>query len=100
MKIKNSIIFLASAAFAAGCANVAEPYDAIFMTDAQSTPDKTITIDTPPDGTSFTVMSSVKATEDISIELEIREDLIDGFNAKYGKNYQMAPDTTCQKQST
>ena len=92
MKIKNSIIFLASAAFAAGCANVAESYDAIFMTDAQSTPDKTITIDTPPDGTSFTVMSSVKATEDISIELEIREDLIDGFNAKYGKNYQMAPE--------
>lgn len=53
MKIKNSIIFLTSAAFAAGCANVAEPYDAIFMTDAQSTPDKTITIDTPPDGTSL-----------------------------------------------
>lgn len=92
MKIKNTIIFLASAAFTVGCVNPVEPYDAIFMTDAQSTPDKTITIDTPPDGTSFTISSSVKTSEDIKIELEVRPDLLESYNAKYGKNYQMAPE--------
>lgn len=99
MRLKNSIIFMASAVFAAGCVNPVEPYDAIFMTDAQSNVDKSITIDTPPDGTSFTVSSSVKASEDILIELEVRPDLLESFNAKYGKNYQMAPESSFELSS-
>lgn len=75
-----------------GCVNVVEPYDAIYMTDAQNDTYKTITIDTPPDGTAFTVSSSVKASRDIAIELEVRPDLIDSFNSQYGKNYIMAPE--------
>lgn len=76
---------------AAACINPVEPYDAIYMTDAQSDAAKTITIDTPPDGTSFTVSSSVIASEDVNIELEVRPDLLESFNSKNGKNYVMAP---------
>lgn len=92
MKFKNIIIFSAMAAISAACTNPVETYDAIFMTDAQKNAYKTITIDTPPDGTTFTVSSSVKAEEDVQIELEVRPDLLEDFNKKNGKNYVMAPD--------
>lgn len=92
MKLRYLTYSAAAAAMMAACTNPVEPYDAIYMTDAQNNPDKTITIDTPPASTTFTVSSSVKATEDVHIGLEIRADLIDSYNSRYGKNYKMAPD--------
>ncbi|MCM1177071.1 MAG: DUF1735 and LamG domain-containing protein [Bacteroidales bacterium] len=83
---------LALGAILTGCTNVAEPYEAIYMTDAQSDTYKTITIDTPPEGIAFTVSSSVKAPQDITIELEVRADLLEAYNRQYGKNYVMAPE--------
>jgi len=91
---------LAVAAIFAGCSEVAQPYEAIYLTDAQSETYKTITIDTPPEGISFTVSSSVKASEDVTIELEVRPDLLEAYNAKYGKNYVAAPEGSFELSSS
>lgn len=90
---KTSGILLAALSLMA-CKNEFVPYDAVYMTDAQSSPDKTITIDTPPAGTSFTVSSSVAASSDMVVYLTVRPDLIEQYNKKYGKNYKMAPEGT------
>lgn len=84
----------------ASCKNEFVPYDAVYMTEAQSSPDKTITIDTPPAGTSFTVSSSVSASSDLVVSLTVRPDLIDQYNKKYGKNYKMAPEGSFELSST
>lgn len=83
---------MAAAAFIAGCTDAVEPYDAIYMTDAQVNPDKSLTVDELPSTIRFTVSSSVVATEDVTVSLEVRPDLLEGFNAKYEKNYLMAPE--------
>lgn len=84
---------MAAAALAA-CTNPVEPYDAIYMTDAQISQDKSITIDITPDGTAITVSSSVNATEDIQIELGVDAALLEGYNKKYEKNYLPAPESS------
>ncbi|MBO8444581.1 MAG: DUF1735 domain-containing protein [Bacteroidetes bacterium] len=80
------------AAMAAACTNPFEPYDAIYITEAQESMEVSLTVDTPPAGTTFTVSSSVQASEDVTVTLEVRPDLIESYNSKYGKNYQMAPE--------
>lgn len=92
MKLKNPIIMFAAAAVAAACTNAVEPYDAVYITEAQNDMSKTVTIDTPPDGTSFSISSSVLASENVDIELEVNPELIEEYNSKYGKNYRMAPE--------
>lgn len=91
---------MAVAFLAGSCTNVAEPYDAIYMTDAQSDTYKTVTIDTPPESMSFTVSSSVKAPFNIEVELEVRPDLVQSYNEKNGKNYRMAPEGSYALSST
>lgn len=96
----NKITMLAAAAIMAACTNPVEPYDAIYMTDAQTSPDKSITIDVTPDGTSITVSSSVNATEDIQVEIAVDTTLLEAYNAKYEKNYLAAPDGSYTLSST
>ena len=85
---------IAAAVLTTGCVNVEKPFDAIYMTDAQNVTYKTITVDETPQGLEFTVSSSVKATSDIQIGLEIRPDLLEEFNKVNGKNYVMAPESS------
>lgn len=96
----NKITMFAAAAIMAACTNPVEPYDAIYMTDAQTSPDKSITIDVTPDGTSITVSSSVNATEDIQVEIAVDTTLLEAYNAKYEKNYLAAPDGSYTLSST
>ena len=89
-----NIIFtsgLVSLAAIASCTNPVEPYDAVYITEAQKNVDKTLTVDTPPALTTFTVSSSVKANENVTVELEVRPDMLETYNRKYAKNYKMAP---------
>lgn len=83
---------LVSLTVLAACTNPVEPYDAVYITEAQKNVDKTLTVDTPPASATFTVSSSVKAKEDVNVELEVRPDMLDAYNKKYAKNYQMAPE--------
>lgn len=85
---------LAAMALLAGCANVDEPYDAIYITDAQTVSYKTVTVDETPQSVQFTVSSSVKAGDDIQVELEVRPELLEQFNRDNGKNYLMAPESS------
>lgn len=49
MKLKYLVApLLFAAAAVTGCQETAETYPAIYMTDAQSNPDKSMTIDEPP----------------------------------------------------
>ena len=59
---------LVAAAAATGCQESAETYPAIYMTDAQNNPDKSMTIDEPPAETSITVSSSVVMEHDVRIQ--------------------------------
>lgn len=94
MKLKYLVApLLFAAAAATGCQESAETYPAIYMTDAQSNPDKSMTIDEPPAETSLTVSASVVAEHDIHIQLEVRPDLLAAYNDKYGKNCRSRPPT-------
>ncbi len=101
MKLKYLVApLLFAAAAATGCQESAETYPAIYMTDAQSNPDKSMTIDEPPAETSITVSASVVAEHDIHIQLEVRPDLLAAYNDKYGKNYQIPPADSYSLSST
>lgn len=92
MKLKYLVApLLFAAASVAGCQESAETYPAIYMTDAQANPDKSMTIDEPPVGTSITVSSSVVMEHDVQIQLEVKPELLAAYNDKYGKNYQIPP---------
>lgn len=114
MKFNKLYLAMAAAALAA-CTNPVEPYDAIYMTDAQISQDKSITIDITPDGTAITVSSSVNATEDIQVELGVDAALLEGYNKSTRKTIFLLqkaathsvqtllssrPDITCQKPLT
>ena len=91
---------LFAAAAATGCQESAETYPAIYMTDAQNNPDKSMTIDEPPAETSITVSSSVVMEHDVRIQLEVRPELLAAYNDKYGKNYQIPPEESYALSST
>ena len=82
------------------CVNPVEPYDAIYITEAQKELELTLSVDEPPASTSFSVSSSVKATENVDVTLAVTPDVIDAYNRKYGKNYAMAPEGTYQLSAT
>ena len=91
MKLKYSIAPLLFAALLSGtgCQEEAEVYPAVYMTDAQSNPDKSMTVEEAPAKTSFTVSSSELARQDVHVKIEVQPQLIDAFNRKYGKNYRV-----------
>lgn len=99
MKLNKITLFCAAALFAA-CTNPVKPYDAIYMTDAQTAPDKSITIDITPDGTTLTVSSSVNAIEDIQVEIAVDTTLLEAYNRKYEKNYLAAPKNSFELSTT
>ena len=87
MKLKYLVApLLFAAAAATGCQESAETYPAIYMTDAQNNPDKSMTIDEPPAET--------------WIQLEVRPELLAAYNDKYGKNYQIPPEESYALSST
>ena len=101
MKLKYLVApLLFAAAAATGCQESAETYPAIYMTDAQNNPDKSMTIDEPPAETSITVSSSVVMEHDVRIQLEVRPELLAAYNDKYGKNYQIPPEDSYALSST
>ena len=92
--------FMALASGLVSCVNTVEPYDAIYITEAQKELELTLSVDEPPASTSFSVSSSVKATENVDVTLAVTPDVIDAYNRKYGKNYAMAPEGTYQLSAT
>lgn len=85
---------IALAALVSACANPVEPYDAVYITQAQESMEIVLSVDVPPATTSFSVSSSVKATENVVVDLKVVPEEIEAYNSKYGKNYKMAPEGT------
>ena len=92
MKLKYLIApFVLAAAALCGCQETAENHPVVYLTDAQKTVVKSVTIDTPPAGTEISVSSSVAVSKDTKIRISMRPDLLDAYNAKYEKNYVVPP---------
>jgi len=92
MKLKYLIApFVLAATALCGCQETAEIHPVAYMTDAQKTVSKSVTIDTPPAGTEISVSSSVPVNKDTKIKISLRPDLLEEYNAKYGKNYVVPP---------
>lgn len=92
MKLKYLIApFVLAAAALCGCQETAEIHPVAYMTDAQKTVVKSVTIDTPPAGTELSVSSSVTVSKDTKIRISLRPDLLEAYNAKYEKNYAVPP---------
>lgn len=91
MKLKYLIASFVFAATLCGCQETAETYPVAYMTDAQKSVAKTVTIDTPPAGTKITVSSSITVSKDTKIKISLRPDLLEEYNAKYEKNYVVPP---------
>ena len=88
MKLKYLIApFVLAAAALCGCQETAEIHPVAYMTEAQKTVSKAVTIDTPPAGTEISVSSSVPVNKDTKIKISLRPDLLEEYNAKYQKNY-------------
>lgn len=92
MKAYKLFLLIFVLAVISACNNPLQPYDAIYMTEAQVDISKMMTVDVTPGTTSFTVSSSVKASEDIQIEVAVAPEQISSFNKKYRKNYIIAPE--------
>ena len=83
MKLKYLIApFVLAAAALCGCQETAEIHPVAYMTDAQKTVSKSVTIDTPPAGTEISVSSSVPVNKDTKIKISLRPDLLEEYNAK------------------
>ena len=100
INMKNFAAFMALAAGLASCVNPAEPYDAVYITQAQEEIELTLSVDEPPASATFSVSSSVKATENVDVTLAVTQNVIEAYNQKYGKNYVMAPEGTYQLSAT
>lgn len=64
------------------------------MTDAQSNAAMSVTIDELPASTALSVTASEQVSHDLEITLELRPDLVESYNLKYGKNYLPLPEGT------
>lgn len=92
MKLKYLIApFVLAAAALCSCQETAEIHPVAYMTDAQKSVAKTVTIDTPPAGTEISVSSSVTVNKDTKIKISLRPDLLEEYNIKYQKNYVVPP---------
>ncbi len=93
MKLKYlAFPLLFAAALATGCQESAEYEPVVYMTDAQSVPSKSVTIDELPASAAVSVTASEKVSHDLEVTLELRPDLVESYNLKYGKNYLPLPE--------
>ncbi len=92
MKIRYLIAPLALAAAAlCACQESAEYHPVIYMSDAQGIPAKAIRVEETPASVEVSVSASEKVKRNTTIELEMRPELLEAYNATYGKAYAVLP---------
>lgn len=94
MKIRYLIAPLVLAAALCGCQESAEYHPVIYMTDAQALPAKALRVESAPDSVAIAVSASEKVKRNTTIELEMRPDLLEAYNATYGKAYAVLPENS------
>lgn len=100
MKIRYLIAPLVLAAALCGCQESAEYHPVIYMTDAQATPAKAIRVEATPASVEVAVSASEKVTRKTTIQLEMRPELLEAYNATYGKAYAVLPDDSYEFSET
>ncbi len=88
------IIFATLAAAAmtmAGCSNCDDVHDALFMTGTLTSSNVRFLVDGQSE-MALTVSSSLKATSDVKVEVRPTPELLEAYNKKNGRNYQLPPD--------
>lgn len=95
MKFKYLIAPIALAAVAlCSCQESAEYQPVIYMSDAQANPTKAIRVESTPASVEISVSASEAVGRETNIELETRPDLLDAYNATYGKTYAVLPENS------
>lgn len=90
-----ALIYMA-AALMAGCQEAAESKDVILFTGTESSPRVTFTIEEPRD-MGVTVTATNKVEKDTKVSLAIGDkELLDAYNLKTGKKYEMPPVGSCK----
>ena len=101
MKFRYLIAPLALAAVAfCGCQESAEYQPVIYMTDAQANPTNAIRVEATPASVDISVSASEAVGRETSIVLETRPDLLEAYNATYGKAYAVLPENSYELPET
>lgn len=82
--------FVAIAAMLCSCSNNDDFSDAVFVTGTLSSPNVKFLVD-GQSSMGITVTSSCKAGDDMKIVLKPAPELLDAYNTKMGRNYQVPP---------
>lgn len=101
MKFRYLIAPLALAAVAfCGCQESAEYQPVIYMTDAQANPTNAIRVEATPASIDISVSASEAVGRETTIVLETRPDLLEAYNATYGKAYAVLPESSYELPET
>ena len=101
MKFRYLIAPLALAAVAfCGCQESAEYQPVIYMTDAQANPTNANRVEATPASVDISVSASEAVGRETSIVLETRPDLLEAYNATYGKAYAVLPENSYELPET
>ena len=101
INLKYFAAFMALASGLVSCVNPVEPYDAIYITEAQKELELTLSVDEPPASATFSVSSSVKATENVDVTLAVTPNVIEAWHRKghiscLQRRLPLRPDTVFQ----
>lgn len=89
------IMLFAASLLMIACQNSQEYYEGVYIVGAQGiNPTATLTVDDLPSAIGVNVASSNVVEEDMTVEMEVRKDLVEHYNSTYKKNYQLLPEST------
>lgn len=77
----------------AGCQNAAEKEDMIYFSGTERNPAMSITVEGPA-SYGLSVTSSCKVEKDMKVKLRLAPELLELYNTKVGKTYELLPDNS------
>lgn len=98
MKLKYLILpFIFAAVATSGCQKASEYTPSIYLTEAQISAAKTITISKAGETAEFSVSSSLPVDRDTHVKLEVSPELLDAYNKKYGRECELLQEYDFEK---
>lgn len=89
------IMLFAMSLLMLACQKSQEYYEGVYIVGAQGVnPTATLTVDELPSAIGVNVASSNIVKEDLTVEMEVRKDLVEYYNRTYKKNYELLPEST------
>ena len=92
--MKKSVIILAAAAILlGGCKESLQYTDVIYFTGNEDSPITSMYLDGPT-SIGVSVTSSSRVDSDVTVDIEVAADALEGFNSDNGTNYKLLPEST------